>query len=196
MYMTEGNLAYQLERREEIINGEVVMLAAPYSNHNRVAGNIYHMFRSFLRGRRCEPFGDGEGVYFEDGKEEYQPDCMVVCDPDKVQPDGIHGAPDLVVEILSPGTARYDRGHKMRVYEKHGVREYWIVNPADLSVEQYTLEQERFVLRGVWSIYPEYLLKHMKPEERAAVETEFPCALFEDLRVKLEDVFYRVAPEN
>ena len=190
-----GNLAYKPEERFEIIGGRVVMLAAPTSNHNRVAGNIYRMFGNFLEGRTCEPFGDGEALYLEEGGEEYEPDGMVVCDPEKVQGDGVHGAPDLVVEVLSPSTGRYDRGHKKDVYEKHGVREYWLVNPAEQSVEQYVLEGGRFVLLGLYyAHYPEYLLRRMKEEERAALVSVFRCALFKDLAVRLEDVFFRVTP--
>ena len=188
----QSSLAYELEPIEEVIGGKVFMMAPPTSNHNRVAGNIYRIFSNYLHGKKCEPFPDGEGLYLEENREEYQPDGMVVCDPDKVQPDGVHGAPDLVIEVLSPGTARYDRGHKMNTYERHGVREYWIVDPDSRTVEQYVLEDARFVLRDVFQIYPDFLLKRMKEEERAAVATEFRCTLFDDLRIRLEDVFYRV----
>ena len=190
----ETNLAYKLEERAEIIGGKVVMMSAPTLNHNRVTGNIYHMFRNFLKGRLCEPFPDGTGLYLEEDKEEYQPDMMVVCDPDKVKSDGVHGAPDLVVEVLSPSTGRYDRRRKKDIYEKHGVREYWIVNPMDRSVEQYALEDGRFILRDVYQEYPEYMLIHMTDAEKSAIVKEFQSALFEDLTVRLEDVFYRVTP--
>ncbi|MBQ9346836.1 MAG: Uma2 family endonuclease, partial [Oscillibacter sp.] len=59
----DGNLAYKLEQQEEIIDGKLVMLAAPTSNHNRVSGNIYHLFRIYLNGKPCEPFGDKEALY-------------------------------------------------------------------------------------------------------------------------------------
>ena len=72
------------------------------------------------------------------------------------------------------------------------MREYWIVDPANRAVEQYVLENGRYVLRRVCAQYPAFLLKRMKPEEIAAIETEFPCSLFEDLSIRLEDVFYRV----
>ena len=98
--------------------------------------------------------------------------------------------------MLSPSTARYDRGHKKDVYEKHGVREYWLVNPTDRSVEQYILENGHFVLRGLYyAHYPEYLLRRLKEEERAELVSEFPCGLFPDLTIRLEDVFRRVTTE-
>ena len=187
-----GNLAYKLEPEEEMIGGKVFMMASPSSNHNRVTGNIYYLFRDYLKNRRCEPFPDREALYLEDETEEYQPDGMVVCDPDKVKADGVHGAPDLAVEVLSPSTAKNDRGHKKDVYERHGVREYWIVDPANRAVEQYVLENGRFILRDVYQEYPDFMLKRMKEEERAAIVTEFKCTLFDDLTIRLEDVFYRV----
>ena len=82
-----GNLAYQDERREELIDGKVVMMAPASSNHNRIAGNIFSMFHQYLKGRKCEPFGDGENVYLTD-KDHFVPDFMVVCDPDKIKSDG------------------------------------------------------------------------------------------------------------
>ena len=192
----EGTPAYKLEPPEEVIGGKVVMTAAPSMNHSRVSGNIYHLFRNYLEGRPCEPFPVGAALYLEEDMEEYRPDGMVVCDPDKAKNDGIHGAPDLVVEVLSPSTGRYDRGRKKDVYEKHGVREYWLVNPMDQSVEQYILENGHFVLRGLYyAHYPEYLPRRLKEEERAELVSEFPCGLFPDLTVRLSDVFRRVMPE-
>ena len=191
-----GNLAYKLEPQFEIIGGRVMMMASATVNHYRVARNILTIFDIFLRGRPCEPFQDGTALYLENDREEYKPDMMVVCDPDKVKSDGVHGAPDLVVEVLSPSTGRYDRGHKMAVYERHGVREYWLVEPSARTVEQYVLEDGRFVLRDVYAVHPDYMIKHMKPEEKAEIVTEFKTSLFEDLTIQLEDVFSRVRPEG
>ena len=67
----------------------------------------------------------------------FVPDMMVVCDREKIHHDGIHGAPDLAVEVLSPSTMKNDRTHKKDVYAKYGVREYWLVNPTDRSIEVY-----------------------------------------------------------
>ena len=192
----ETNLAYKLEeeRETEIIGGKAVMMASPSLNHNRVAGNIHTIFDVYLDGRPCEPFQDGASLYLEDDAQEYKPDMMVVCDPEKSQLDGVYGAPDLVVEVLSPSTARNDKGRKKEMYEQHGVREYWIVSPAEQSVEQYVLENGKFVLRGVYSRYPAFMLKRMTDEEKAAVVTEFQCAIFGDLTVRLDAVFKRVVP--
>ncbi|MBR3569459.1 MAG: Uma2 family endonuclease [Oscillibacter sp.] len=189
----ESSLAYEFEPEEEIIGGKVVMMASPTTNHIFTAGNIYAIFNHYLRGKQCVPFPDGATLFLEDG-EEYKPDMMVVCDPEKIYPDGgVRGAPDLVVEVLSPSTGRNDRGRKKDAYERNGVREYWIVSPAEQSVEQYVLENGRFVLRDVCTRCPPFMLSRMKEEEKNALATEFKSPLFDGLTIRLEDVFYRVA---
>ena len=122
----------------------------------------------------------------------FVPDGRVVCDPEKIHSDGVYGAPDLVVEVLSPSTAAKDRGRKRAVYERCGVKEYWLVSPEAKSIEQYLLQEGRFELAGVYSVFPDYMLKKMKPEELAAVPSTFRCSLFEDLDIVIEDVFERV----
>jgi len=184
------NLAYQEERREELIDGKIVMMSPAATNHNRIAGNIFFLFRSYLNGRKCEPFGDGEKVFLTKA-DHYVPDFMVVCDPDKIKPDGVHGAPDLVVEVLSPGTMYNDKFRKKMVYAKCGVREYWIVSPGDKSVEVYRTDGTEFVFHDVYTLRPDWELANMSVEERAALKTHFKCSLFDDLDISLEDIFYR-----
>ena len=78
------------------------------------------------------------------------------------------------------------------MYERCGVREYWIVSPRDRSVEQYLLEGGRFVLRDVYTQYLPEDLAGMTDAERAALVTEFRCSLFDDLTIRIDDIFYRV----
>ena len=115
---------------------------------------------------------------------------MVVCDRDKIKRNGVHGAPDLVVEVLSPGTAKRDRGYKKNAYEAGGVPEYWIVEPSNRSVEVYLLENGHYVLDNIYTLYPAEELEEMTEEEKALVATEFKCHLYEDLIIRLEDIFY------
>lgn len=185
-----SNLAYQEEFREELIGGEPVMMSPAFSNHNRIARNITNLFCNYLKGKPCEPFGDGEDVYLTP-KDRFVPDFMVVCDPEKVQDDGVYGVPDLVAEILSPSTAHNDRGRKMQVYAKCGVKEYWIVTPGEKTIEQYLNQDGQFFLNAVYALHSELALKRMNERERAAVVTHFQCSLFDDLDISLEDVFYR-----
>ena len=189
-----GNLAYELDGEPwvELIGGRpVAMSPRPTSNHNTVASNIFLIFGNYLKGKPCRPFADGEDLYLT-RTDHFIPDGMIVCDPDKIKWNRVEGAPDLVVEVLSPRSARYDRGRKKDAYEKCGVREYWIVSHMELTVEQYVLEDGKFVLREVYHQYREEELEAMTEEERAELVTEFHCTLFDDLAIKLEDVFYRV----
>jgi len=185
------NLAYQEERREELIGGEVVMMApSPSWNHISISGNIYKIFAIYLSGKKCTPIQDGFDLFLDD-ENHFVPDFMVVCDPDKIKQNGVYGTPDLVAEVLSPSTVRNDRTRKMDAYARFGVREYWIVNPGDKSVEVYLADKEGFVLHDLYAQRPDWELAQMSEQERAALVTSFKCSLFDDLDISLEDVFYR-----
>ena len=188
-----GNLAYlQNDVWEELIDGKVIAMSPrPTTDHYHVSFNIAYIFTTYLRGKRCTPFGDGVDLYLTE-TDRFIPDGMVVCDTEKIKRDGVHGAPDLVVEVLSPSTAKHDRGRKKQVYEQCGVSEYWIVDPANKTLEQYLLQQGAFTLHEVYAIYPDYMLDKMTEEERAALPASFRCSLFEDLDLVLEDIFDRV----
>ena len=118
----------------------------------------------------------------------------MVLNPEQIQLDGVHGAPDLVIEVLSPSTSRQDKIYKKDVYERCGVREYWIVSPQERMVEQYVLEDGKFVLRDVYQQYPDYRLERMTDAEKAALVTEFRCTLFPDLAIRLDDIFGNLLP--
>ena len=184
-----GNLAYQEDWREELIGGKLVAMSPrPAFNHNRISENIDFIFRGYLRGKKCTPLGDGYDLYLDENNH-FIPDFMIVCDRDKIQMDGVHGAPDLVVEVLSPSTAQNDRGHKKEVYAKCGVREYWIVSPDNKSVEIYLNEDAELVFHKVYTVVPGWMLEKMKDEERAEVVTRFRCSLYDDLELSLDDIF-------
>ena len=190
------NLAYAEDSfrepyREELIGGKWVAMAPATMSHNFVTSNIYFLFADYLRDKQCTPISDGAALYLSDD-DFFIPDFMLVCAPDKIKWDGVHGAPDLVAEVLSPGTVRNDRGRKMRMYASSGVREYWLVNPADKVVEQYLLREGSFELYNSYALRPERELARMKPEELAAIQTEFKCSLYDDLTIRLADIFRRV----
>lgn len=188
------NLAYQDDiqekTREELIGGKIFLMAPAATNHVIVSGNIYGIFGNYLKGKKCVPLMDGVKVYLTE-KDHFVPDFMVVCDTGKIKSDGIHGAPDLVVEIISPSTAKNDKSIKKDVYAKCGVREYWIVSAGDKSVEQYLLQDGQFVLNAVYSLYPDNMMRGMTEEERSRVQSRFRCSLYNDLEIDLEDIFYR-----
>ena len=187
-----GNLAYELEPWEELIDGKIVLMSPrPTTIHNQTAFNIASIFKIFLRGKPCRVFPDGTDLYLTD-RDRFIPDVMVICDRDKVRDDGVHGAPDLVAEVLSPSSIKRDRVYKKSVYEKCGVREYWIVNPVAKSVEVYLLENGAYRLDDAYCLAPDYWLNKLSDEERAGWRTEIVPSIFSGLAVPLEDVFENV----
>lgn len=187
-----SNLAYVEDnepRREELHHGQVVLMApSPNMNHNFIASNIYDIFKKHLRGKKCRVIYDGSDVFLTE-EDVFVPDMMVVCDRSKIRWNGIHGAPDLVVEVLSLGTAKRDRGYKKDMYEKCGVKEYWIVSPQEKTVEVYLLEEGRYRLDGAYTLVPEEMLREMKEKDRKEIISQFQCSLFDDLTIRLEEVF-------
>lgn len=184
----QTNLAYRDAFREELIDGKVTMMAPASAGHTYTADNILNIFKNYLKGKTCVPFGDGLLVHLTD-RDHFVPDVMVVCDRGKIKRNGIYGAPDLVVEVLSPSTAKYDRGYKKTVYESSGVPEYWIVDPVHKSIEAYLLQDGRYVLDNIYTLYPAEELAEMTDEEKATVMTEFKCHLYDDLVIRLDDIF-------
>ncbi|MCI9392806.1 MAG: Uma2 family endonuclease [Oscillospiraceae bacterium] len=188
------NLAYRDDFREkvreELIGGEVFLMAPASTNHVLVSGNVYSIFGNYLKGKKCVPFMDGVKVFLTE-QDHFVPDMMVVCDWDKIKPDGIHGTPDLVVEILSPSTMRNDKTRKKEVYAKCGVREYWIISLGDKAVEQYLLRDGDLGLNSIYVLPPDWMPARMTEKEHAEVVTHFKCSLYDDLDINLEDIFYR-----
>lgn len=185
------NTARKQELRYEYYNGvPVCMSPRPLVNHAIVSGNIYRIFADHLDGKPCMAFSDGVDVYLDhEDKDWVIPDTMIVCNQDIIKQDGIYGAPDLVVEVLSPSTAKHDRRTKLKIYEKHGVKEYWIVDTMNRSIEVYQLKDGVYDIYDLYSIYPDFMLKKMTDEEKAAVVTEFSPAQFPDMKISLFDVF-------
>lgn len=128
--------------RIEIINGEAFMMAPPSRVHQKISGEIFRQLANYLEGKRCEvysaPFGvrlfEQAGDAPEDVDTMVEPDVSVVCDRSKLDEHGCKGAPDLVVEILSPSSLRHDQLVKLGLYQRAGVQEYWIVNPEDKTI--------------------------------------------------------------
>ena len=181
-----GNLTYQEEPREELLNGKIYMMSSPTINHSQIASNIYYAFRSYLKGKTCRAFNDGVDVYLTE-KDRVIPDAMIVCNKNNIKLDGIHGAPDLVVEVLSPGTAKNDKGYKKDLYEKSGVKEYWIIDPVPRSIEVYLLTDGKFALDEVYALYPEGL--SVTDKEREETKKEIQASLYNDFCISLEEIF-------
>ena len=182
------NLAYQEEPLYEILDGKVLAMSPAAPRHNRIAGNIFLIFGNYLKKKKCVPFGDGTAVYLDE-QNRFIPDFMVVCDRSKIQSKWVYGAPDLLVEILSPSTARNDRMRKKDVYAASGVPEYWIVSPKEQSIEVYLLRDGAYTLDNLFAYCSDEDQADMTEAEKAGLTAEFKCHLFDDLTIRLEDIF-------
>lgn len=185
-----NNLAYQYDEPwEEMLDGKILAMSPrPNVNHNIVCTNISRLFGNYLFGKSCIAFGDGTDVYLTEN-DRVIPDVMIVCNRDIIKRNGIHGAPDLVVEVLSPSTGKNDKGYKKRIYEKCGVKEYWIVDPRFKSIEVYVLEDGHYNIYGIYSHYEDEELIEMDNDEKLEVVYTFKTSLFNDLTISIEDVF-------
>ena len=186
--MNETAYAYKEEREDyEIIDGQVYMMSRPSTKHMSIEGNILTIFKNYLKGKNCKPFNEIDVFLSEN--DNFVPDVIIVCDPEIIEENGIHGTPDLVVEIASPSTARRDRMEKFAAYEKYGVKEYWVISPNEKRVEVYIRKDDKLVLDDIYSIYRDFEWDRLKEEEKAQVKLSIKVSLYDDFYVKLEDIF-------
>ena len=140
-YIYQDYLTWPDEERWEIIDGVAYdMSPAPETYHQKIVSRLSSMFEIALEGKRCVSFPSPCDVVLSDDTV-VQPDLLVVCDPGKITTKNIQGTPDLVIEILSPSTFQKDQETKKDLYERHGVREYIIVDPEPQSVYRYVLSE-------------------------------------------------------
>lgn len=138
-------LTWDENDRIEIINGEAFMMATPSRIHQGIVAELTRQFGNYLEGKRCKvypaPFAvrlfERDGDSPDDVDTMVEPDLSIVCDNDKLDKRGCRGAPDMVIEILSPSTLRHDRLVKLGLYQRAGVREYWIVDPENNAVQVF-----------------------------------------------------------
>ena len=143
LYTLEDYLRLPDDQRVELIDGVFYDMAAPTTIHQSIAGFLHKKFLDFVMANKgpCFPFISPVDVQLDcDDKTVVQPDVLVVCDRTKYKNGRIFGAPDLVIEVLSPSTRRKDMQLKMYKYAGAGVREYWMVDPDKKLVVQYDLE--------------------------------------------------------
>lgn len=156
-YTYADYLTWQFSEWVELIKGQVrLMSPAPPRTHQDISRNISTTIAYFLRGKnyrtyvapfdvrltRSTPHGDAQITTV------VQPDICVICDPQKLDEQGCLGAPDWIIEIVSPGNVAHDTKSKFTLYEENGVAEYWIVFPGEKSVAVYLLEDGQYQLRG------------------------------------------------
>lgn len=153
-YTYADYLKWTFQERLELIKGKIyAMSPAPNRKHQVVSHNLTLEFGNFLRNKTCQVYAAPFDVRLTPRKKDksgkihtvVQPDICVICDLEKLDDAGCLGAPDLIIEILSPGNTKKEMKEKKEVYEVNGVKEYWIVHPTEEYVLQYYLENNRYV---------------------------------------------------
>ncbi|MEW5813868.1 MAG: Uma2 family endonuclease [Spirochaetota bacterium] len=182
-YTYADYMSWPEDERWEIIEGVAWnMSAAPNTHHQRISRELFRQIINYLHGKTCEVFLSPFDVILPEYPEQpddevitvVQPDITVICDSTKLTRQGLRGSPDLIIEILSPYTAKKDLNEKLLLYEKHSVHEYWVVDPGNEFVHVYLLDER--------CRYPE------NPKVYFA-EDAVASAVCEGLVIRLKEVF-------
>ena len=149
-YTYQDYLTWKFPERVELFLGKVFKMSpAPNRYHQEISGNISGALREVLKNSDCKqyaaPFDVRLPISLNEGQSDtvVQPDIVVICDPSKLDKQGCNGAPELVVEILSPGNSKREMKDKFDLYESSFVQEYWIVDPIHQDVTIYTLDDNK-----------------------------------------------------
>ncbi len=178
-------LTWDDDQRYEIIEGKLYNLApAPHRKHQKVSLEMIVQFYDYLKNKKCELYEAPFDVRLPEGDEAdrdvktvVQPDIVVICDREKLDKRGCRGAPDLIIEIMSESSEDRDKKVKKELYEKHGVKEYWIVDYSKKQVEVYLLDKNNKY--GEPDIYTE--------------KDKIPVTIFDgELEIEMERVFERL----
>jgi Uma2 family endonuclease len=183
-YTYADYLTWLDDKRRELINGFVhLMTPAPARKHQKILSKLHISIANYISDKNpCEVYFAPFDVRLpksnnaKNNNEIYtvvQPDLCVICDPSKLDERGCIGAPDLIVEILSPSTSKKDLTDKFRVYEVSGVKEYWTVNPNDENISVFVLDTKgKYQLSGMY-----------------AGDMKIKVSIFDDLEINLEHIF-------
>ena len=179
-YSDADCLTWDEKDRIEIIDGEAFMMSPPNLTHQRISRRLTSQIDAFLQGKECElfyaPFGvrlfEKDGDRPEDVDTLVEPDLSVICDKNKLDDAGCKGAPDFIIEIMSPSNRRHDKVTKLNLYQRAGVREYWIVSPEMQTIEVFLLEDG-----------------FLKPKEFYGRDDQAKVTVLEGCQVDLSKVF-------
>ena len=181
-----------LKRDYEIIGGEKFMAAMAILTHSGIITNLLNKIFSYVVANKCGyVFPDNVDVHFPDGNL-FRPDLTVITAENKKilnWKGAIRGVPDMVVEVLSRSTKNNDLTIKKDIYESNGVKEYWIVDPWVKSVTVYILRDGKFVFDNEYFKYDADEWATLDDDEKAAYKSEIKVSIFEDLYVKIDDIF-------
>lgn len=149
IYSYADYLVWKIKERVELLKGKIFEMSVPSPIHQEISGNLQGALFVFLKNSKCKLYTAPFDVRFPQKGESQvytvvQPDLCVVCDFEKIDSKGCVGAPDLVVEILSPGNSKKEMKSKFALYQEEGVREYWIVDPERELVFVYVADNKKF----------------------------------------------------
>lgn len=151
-YTYADYLTWDDDNRYELIDGEVYMMSAPSVSHQEISMELGRQIANYLQGKPCKVFSAPFDVRLNADTEDntvVQPDITVVCDPKKIENGkNCKGAPDMVIEILSPSSGTRDQILKLNMYLEAGVKEYWIVDPETRSVQVYLFKNTEGTFRS------------------------------------------------
>ena len=149
-YTYSDYLEWDDDQRWELIDGVPFLMSAPSRQHQKISVNLTGLLYNYLKGKTCELYAAPFDVRLNADTLDntvVQPDVLVICDSEKLDDAGCKGAPDFIVEILSPSTSSRDRHLKFDLYRKVGVREYWVVEPDENIVSVHILTNEDYITR-------------------------------------------------
>ena len=180
-YTYADYLKFEFEEMVELIRGKIFKMSpAPRSYHQEISANLHLLIGNFFKERPCKVFYAPFDVVLPIERKTknksttvVQPDICVICDLSIMDEMGCFGAPDLVIEIISPSTSKKDMNDKYSVYEEAGVKEYWIVFPKDEVINCYVLEGGKYNYAGAFSRGDEASPK-IFPELKFSVDEVFP----------------------
>ena len=150
VYTYADYVLWKIKDRLEILKGKIFKMSpAPAISHQKISGNLYGEMYHYFKGKSCKLFAAPFDVVLKNKKgiedSVVQPDICVVCDSKKLENDKhCLGAPDLIIEILSPGNTKKEMRDKYELYEEAGVYEYWVVRPIDKEITQFVLENDKY----------------------------------------------------
>jgi len=176
-YTIADYLSWKFKERVELLKGYVAKMSpAPNSYHQIISAELSRVLFNYFHKKPCKAFAAPFDVYLPNhkntGQTIVQPDLCVICDLEKIEKKGCVGAPDLIVEILSPGNSRKEVIDKYEIYQEAGVKEYWVIYPAEQVLQVYSLENAIFVAK--------------KPNAPGDI---YESQLFPELQINVEAIF-------
>jgi len=168
------------DKRWELIDGIPYMMSGPNTQHQRILGRLHIEIGTYLKGKKCEIFPAPFDVRLNHKSNDdtvVQPDLVIVCDPSIIDDKGCKGAPDMVIEILSPSSGKMDKLIKFDKYLQAGVKEYWIVDPLTETIEVFLLKDDEY-------------------KRQVYAEDSIPVTVLEECKIEFVSIFDENTQQN